>query len=181
MSHELQEFTPQPQVSNIYPRIVSPGLTRCGVPSKVVPLTQQFQLAMPHEIGIPPQDRLNNGHHVVDVLEARKIIQGLTIVRGRRRGDAPLGGQKPIGPFGDDALGYNPRVADVGFLNRPLILVDLLSVGSVMGMAAHWQWGNGSIRVPDASLRWIVQQLIPVGQVTDAAWIEVTEWRDDII
>lgn len=72
-------------------------------------------------------------------------------------------------------------MADVGVLNRSLILVDLLSVGSVVGMAAHWQWGNGSIRVPDASLRGIVQQLIPLSQVTDAAWIEVTEWRDDKI
>ena len=52
----------------------------------------------------------------------------------------------------------------LGVLNRPLILVDLLSVGSLIGMAAHWQGGNGSIRVADASLRWIVQQLIPLAK-----------------
>jgi hypothetical protein len=86
-----------------------------------------------------------------------------------------------LGCVGDDALIFNPGVADVGVLNPPLILVDLLSVGSVMGMAATWQRGNVSIRVPNASLRRIQQQLIPLGQVTDAAWIEVAEWRDDII
>src|ERR1035438_8421471 len=130
-------------------------------------------------VGVPSQDRLNDRHNVIDILEAVEEVDGLAIVVGRRRGHVPFRIDLTKSGTRSDARIFNPGMADVGLSNCPLIPDYLFSVGSVMRIGAYMDAFGVSIRALNEFF--ILPQNISLRQVRDAAGIEVSEWRDDII
>src|SRR5215472_10574377 len=130
-------------------------------------------------IVVPAQNRLNDGHHIVDVFEAIEKEHDLAVVGTWVRWDLPFRIDLLIVDGVMDAGIFNPGMADVGVLHAPLRPDYLFSIGSEMWIGA---FGNGSTRpILMQDHVSILADLIPLSQVVDTARMEVAEWRDDKI
>src|SRR5215467_512049 len=85
---------------------------RAAVPGRDAPSTKP--------VAIPSQDRLNDRHNIVDVLEAIEEVQGLAVVASWRGGHCPLRIDFLIVDNVMDACIFNPGMADEGRLRLPI-------------------------------------------------------------